>query len=113
MNVRLTAIGCNCFNPDMTNDIAEIVKDSIDEAYGELQCEVKMPRPEVMVYPNSGEVWDSRAEHRSWKFRDDDHMKVLVGADAREFYEHGATVIGGCCRVTNWQIAEFSKEFAH
>ena len=33
MNLRLTAIGCNCFNPNITNDIAEIVKESIDETY--------------------------------------------------------------------------------
>ena len=38
-------------------------------------------------------------------------MKVLDGNDAKEFYEHGATIIGGCCRVTSAQIEEFAKAF--
>ena len=71
-----------------------------------------MPRPEIIVYPNSGEFFDSRLGHRDWRFKDDDDMKVLEGKDAKEFNEHGATVIGGCCRVTSTQIEEFAKEFA-
>ena len=113
MNVSLAAIGCNCFNPDMTNVIAEIVKETIDETYEELQCPSKMPRPEVIVYPNSGEYFDSRVGHRDWKTKDDDDMKFLVGEDAKEYNDHGATVIGGCCRVTSAQIQEFAKEFEH
>ena len=112
MNVILAAIGCNCFNPNMTNVIAEIIKESIEETYDELQSPSKMPRPEIIVYPNSGEFFDSRLGHRDWRFRDDDDMKVLDGKDAKEFNEHGATVIGGCCRVTSTQIEEFAKEFA-
>ena len=111
LNVVLASIGCNCFNPDMTNTIAEIIRESIDETYEELQSPNKMAKPEVIVYPNSGEVWDSRADQRSWRFKDDDDMKVLVGQDAKEFNEHGATVIGGCCRVTSTQIGLFAKEF--
>ena len=111
MNIRLTAIGCNCFNPNITNGIAQIVKESIDETYEELQSPTKMPPPEIIVYPNSGEYFDSREGQRSWIFKDHDDMKVLDGNDAKEFYEHGATVIGGCCRVTSAQIEEFAKAF--
>ena len=102
---------CNCFNPDMTNKIGEIVQETIDTTYEDLQSRTKMPRPEVIVYPNSGEFFDSREGQRSWRFKDDDDMKVLVGADAKEFHEHGATVIGGCCRVSHEQIREFANEF--
>ena len=112
-NLVLAGIGCNCFNPNMTNVLAEIAKEGIDETYEELQSTNKMPKPEVIVYPNSGEVWDSRVDQRNWKFKDDDDMKVLVGEDAKEYNEHGATVIGGCCRVTSAQIKLFANEFKH
>ena len=111
LNVLLTGIGCNCFNPDMTNVIGEIIQETIDETYEDLQSPTKMPRPEIIVYPNTGEFFDSREGQRSWRFKDDDDMKVLVGADAKEFHDHGATVIGGCCRVTYKQIREFANEF--
>jgi S-methylmethionine-dependent homocysteine/selenocysteine methylase len=111
LNVMLASIGCNCFNPNMTNVIAELVKETIDETYEELQSPTKLPRPEIIVYPNSGEYFDSREGERGWKFKDDDDMKVLDGADAKVFHEHGATVIGGCCRVTSEQIGLFATEF--
>ena len=111
MNVMLASIGCNCFDPNMTNTIAEIVQETIDETYEDLQSPTKMPRPEIIVYPNSGEYFDSREGERGWRFKDDDGMKVLEGADAKEFNEHGATVIGGCCRVTSAQIRLFANEF--
>ena len=48
----------------MTNVIAEIMQEAIDETYEELQSTSKMPRPEIIVYPNSGEIWDSREGQR-------------------------------------------------
>jgi len=110
LNVLLTGIGCNCMNPNMTNTIAEIIKDAIDETYDELQISDDILRPEIIVYPNSGEVYDARPEHRGWKFDSEEDMKVLDGNDAREYYEHGATVIGGCCRVKSDQIKLFATE---
>merc|ERR1719367_533845 len=87
LNVLLTGIGCNCMNPNMTNTIAEIIKESIEDTYDDLKLEDNILRPEIIVYPNSGEVYDSRPEHRSWKHEGEDDMKVLDGSDAKEYHE--------------------------
>ena len=54
-------------------------------------------RPQLMAYPNSGEVWD--AEVRGWK---EDTAAGLgqFGQQAQQWVAEGASIIGGCCRTT-------------
>jgi homocysteine S-methyltransferase len=52
----------------------------------------------VVVYPNSGESWDSRA--RAWRGEPEFDRQDLA-----EWLQDGARLIGGCCRVTPEQIA--------
>jgi homocysteine S-methyltransferase len=47
------------------------------------------------VYPNSGETYN--AEKNDWN---GDPVLHSFGAQAREWYQAGARLIGGCCRTT-------------
>ncbi len=59
----------------------------------------------VIVYPNSGEGWDSR--RRTWtgpsRFSPD---------HAVAWFEHSATILGGCCHVGPPDIAALSRALA-
>ncbi len=77
---QVLAIGINCTAPRYVGSLIKELKSATGKA--------------VLVYPNSGEVWD--AEHRCW----------LGQADAGEFSQWaqawlaaGAHAIGGCCRT--------------
>lgn len=52
----------------------------------------------VVVYPNSGESWDSRA--RAWRGEPEFGHQDVAG-----WIADGARLVGGCCRVTPEQIA--------
>jgi homocysteine S-methyltransferase len=59
----------------------------------------------VIVYPNSGEGWDAR--RRAWAGRAQDlawHPQRWVAA--------GASIVGGCCRVSPADIAEIAAALA-
>jgi S-methylmethionine-dependent homocysteine/selenocysteine methylase len=55
----------------------------------------------VVVYPNSGEVWD--AEARAWTGSGDFSTELVT-----QWVADGARLIGGCCRVTPSQIASIA-----
>jgi len=65
----------------------------------------------VVVYPNSGEVWDARA--RAWRGEptfpppgcERDTARLLAGWVAR-----GARLLGGCCRVGPDGIARLARQ---
>ncbi|XP_042501095.1 homocysteine S-methyltransferase 1-like [Macadamia integrifolia] len=66
----------------------------------------KFTRKTIVVYPNSGEVWDGRAKR--WKPSecfDDDMFKL----HATRWRDSGAKLIGGCCRTTPSTIKSISK----
>ena len=52
----------------------------------------------VVVYPNSGEIWDGAS--RSWS-----GDPSLTAADVKSWTVAGASLIGGCCRVGPAQIS--------
>lgn len=56
----------------------------------------------VVVYPNSGEIWD--AAGRSWS-----GDPSFQPADVRSWAEAGAGLIGGCCRVGPAQITALAS----
>lgn len=48
----------------------------------------------ILVYPNSGEGWDH--ENRCWTGQTD---PVAFGRQAQEWFQLGAALVGGCCRI--------------
>lgn len=59
---------------------------------------------EVLVYPNSGEVWSAAARAWSGSSASDDRAATVAA-----FRAAGATVIGGCCRTTPADIAVVAR----
>lgn len=86
---QIVAVGVNCCAPaDVTAAIT-----AAREITG---------KP-VIVYPNSGEEWDSR--QRVWAGTG----RFSAGL-ARQWIAVGARIIGGCCRVRPSDIAEVAAE---
>jgi len=52
----------------------------------------------VVVYPNSGEIWDAAA--RRWT-----GTRGVASADVTAWVRDGARLVGGCCRVRPADIA--------
>ena len=59
----------------------------------------------LLAYPNSGEAWDAREGRRCWH---GEHL-VLDGTHAKMMRTAGASLIGGCCRVSSGQIRAFRQ----
>ncbi len=78
---QVVALGVNCVPPGRAASLI-----------GELRRGTTKP---IVVYPNSGEVWDGQAQcwHGSATARP---FREL----AREWIAAGATWVGGCCRTT-------------
>lgn len=88
------AVGVNCTAP-------EYVASLIRKAAG-------VTKKPVLVYPNSGETYDPVT--KTWKGAASSYPDY-----AREWYEAGARMIGGCCRTTPDTIravADFRKSLA-
>ncbi len=80
------ALGINCTKPEfVTSLIAEIRAAAPDKA--------------VVVYPNSGEAYDVATN--TWS---GDASLAACAESAREWRDAGATLIGGCCRISPQQI---------
>ena len=87
---QVAALGVNCTAPRF-----------IPEAIQTLRSGSGKP---IIVYPNSGEVYDVGT--RSWLGETDSDA---YGAKAQAWHDSGASLIGGCCRTTPAHIAEVSK----
>ncbi|WP_344309418.1 homocysteine S-methyltransferase [Brevibacterium samyangense] len=59
----------------------------------------------LVAYPNSGEVWDARA--RAWS-----GTGASLAAYVGEWADLGASLIGGCCRVTPAEIRRIASALA-
>lgn len=89
---KISAVGINCAPPHFVQGLVQKFK----ELTGKL----------IVVYPNSGEVWDGRAKR--WlpsKCFDDEKFKLF----ATRWRDAGAKLIGGCCRTTPSTIRVISK----
>ncbi|KAJ1398295.1 Homocysteine-binding domain [Sesbania bispinosa] len=80
---KVDAVGINCAPPHFMESLI---------------CKFKqLTKKAIIVYPNSGEVWDGRA--KKWLpskcFHDED-----FGFHATKWRDLGAKIIGGCCRTT-------------
>lgn len=81
---EVVAVGINCSHPD--------------EVLGAIAAARRVTDKPVVVYPNSGERWN--ATTRRWE-----GDAGFSAEQVSRWYDAGATVIGGCCRVGPEQIA--------
>lgn len=89
---KVVAVGINCSPPHFIENLVQNFK--------------KWSEKVIVVYPNSGEVWDGRA--KKWmpsKCFDDDKFKLY----ATRWRKAGAKLIGGCCRTTPCTIRVLSE----
>ncbi|CDO89739.1 homocysteine methyltransferase [Mycobacterium triplex] len=84
---EIVAVGVNCCAPD--------------DVLGAIEIASAIGKP-VIVYPNSGERWDSR--QRQWVGRSRFSAEL-----AGQWIAAGAAIIGGCCRVGPADIAAVTR----
>ncbi|MFD5625131.1 homocysteine S-methyltransferase [Streptomyces sp. NPDC127072] len=85
---EVIAVGVNCCAPQ-----------DVDAA---VETAARVTGKPVVVYPNSGEVWDARA--RAWSGE-----STFAAARVEGWYRGGARLIGGCCRVGPAAIAKIHE----
>ena len=86
----VAAVGVNCTSP-------RYIPSLIREAR-------KATEKPVLVYPNSGETYD--ASQNDWNGQP---VYVSFGEEAKEWYDAGARLIGGCCRTSPEDIREIAS----
>jgi len=77
---RVVAVGINCTAPPHISSLVENIRNVTDTP--------------IVVYPNSGELWDS--EHKRWTGPAD---PTAFAAAGRGWCDAGAQLLGGCCRT--------------
>lgn len=93
-NPQIAAIGINCTSPKYIPSLI-------------LEAKKATHKP-VLVYPNSGETYD--ASKHDWN---GDPVYDSFGEEAKEWYEAGARLIGGCCRTTPEDIEVIARWVRH
>jgi len=78
---QVAAIGINCTSPKYIPSLIREAK--------------RVTEKPILVYPNSGETYN--AARNDWK---GDPVVDSFGEQAKEWYDAGARLIGGCCRTT-------------
>lgn len=87
---QIAAIGINCTSPKYIPALMREAKSVTDKP--------------ILAYPNSGETYD--AAKNDWN---GDPVFHSFGERAREWYDAGARLIGGCCRTTPEDIRVISS----
>jgi homocysteine S-methyltransferase len=85
-NSQIVAIGINCTSPKY---ILALIREA-----------KQVTTKPILVYPNSGEHYD--ATKSDW---DGHPVYESFGEEAKEWYNAGARLIGGCCRTTPEDIS--------
>jgi len=78
---RVLAVGVNCTPPQFITPLIRQIKQAV-------------PDKAVVVYPNSGETYD--ANDNSWSGI---VTPIECAIAAKDWFEAGARLIGGCCRM--------------
>lgn len=78
----VAAIGVNCTRPIYIENLIKEIRTVSDKP--------------IVVYPNSGEVWDG--VRKCWMEGSNETVETFVKRAVR-WREAGATIIGGCCRT--------------
>jgi S-methylmethionine-dependent homocysteine/selenocysteine methylase len=86
----VVAIGINCTAPEHAEELVARVR-----------ATTSLP---IVVYPNSGEGWD--AVTRTWTGTGAGRVD---GEAARRWVAAGATLVGGCCRVSPSQVGAMAE----
>ncbi|XP_074524934.1 betaine-homocysteine S-methyltransferase [Halichoeres trimaculatus] len=90
---QLVAVGVNCCSP-------ELVEPLLDSAGSVLSPDLSW-----VVYPNSGEEWNTQ---QGWLTSE--KRSATIPALSRTWRRQGAALIGGCCRIGPTHIAELRQE---
>ncbi|CAA0383698.1 Homocysteine-binding domain [Arabidopsis suecica] len=90
---NIYAVGINCAPPQFIENL--------------IRKFAKLTEKAIVVYPNSGEVWDGKAKQwlPSQCFGDDEFEMF-----ATKWRDLGAKLIGGCCRTTPSTINAISRD---
>ncbi len=88
---QVVAIGVNCTAPKLITSLI-------------MQVRTIAPSKHIIVYPNSGELYDK--ENRIWTTNSE---PLVCGIEANKWFENGATLIGGCCRIGPRHIKAMRK----
>ncbi|XP_010514218.1 PREDICTED: homocysteine S-methyltransferase 1-like [Camelina sativa] len=90
---NIYAVGINCAPPQFIESL--------------ISKFTKLTNKAIVVYPNSGEVWDGKAKQwlPSQCFGDDEFEMF-----ATKWRDLGAKLIGGCCRTTPSTIKAISRD---
>jgi homocysteine S-methyltransferase len=91
---QVAAIGINCTSPLYIPSLIREIK--------------KNTKKPIIVYPNSGEVYDP--ETNAWH---GETSCEAFGFQSKDWYENGATILGGCCRTTPDHIREIKSWANH
>uniref|UniRef100_A0A7N0UG40 Hcy-binding domain-containing protein n=1 Tax=Kalanchoe fedtschenkoi TaxID=63787 RepID=A0A7N0UG40_KALFE len=89
---RVTAVGINCAPPHFVESLIRKLR--------------KLTKKVIVVYPNSGEVWDGKEKKWLPSTCFNDHH---FGLFASRWRDAGAQLIGGCCRTTPCTVRAISK----
>jgi len=90
---RVLAVGVNCTGPEFVDELLARARGATAKL--------------LIVYPNSGEGWDP--DTKTWIGA---AGPTVDGPAARRWIEAGATIVGGCCRVSPGQIEAVSAMVA-
>ncbi len=85
---EVVAVGVNCCVPE--------------DVPGAVELAARVTGKPVVVYPNSGEVWDANA--RAWK-----GSSTFAAGQVTGWRDAGARLIGGCCRVGPGAITSIAR----
>ncbi|MCW3794405.1 homocysteine S-methyltransferase [Paenibacillus sp. LS1] len=89
---QIAAIGLNCAPMEVVTEAVGILSRASDKP--------------VIVYPNSGEVYD--AATKTWSGQG---TCGSMSDASEQWVAAGAKIIGGCCRTTPHQIGELAKKW--
>ncbi|WFR64466.1 homocysteine S-methyltransferase [Paenibacillus amylolyticus] len=89
---QIAAIGLNCAPMEVVTEAVSILSRASDKP--------------VIVYPNSGEVYD--AATKTWSGQG---TCGRMSDASEQWIAAGAKIIGGCCRTTPHQIGELAKKW--
>ncbi|MBL8098683.1 MAG: homocysteine S-methyltransferase [Anaerolineales bacterium] len=87
---EVAAIGINCSSPLHIPSLIQEIKKNTNKP--------------IIVYPNSGEFYVSVTN--TWQ---GETSSESFGLQSKIWYEHGASLIGGCCRTTPEHIKEIKR----
>ncbi|KAK2907508.1 homocysteine S-methyltransferase [Channa argus] len=92
-SMQLVAVGVNCCAPTVVEPLLESARSLLS------------PDLSWVVYPNSGEDWDSE---QGWLTSG--NRSASIPELSQTWLKQGAALIGGCCRISPADIAELKQQ---